>query len=264
MMALEARASPGPHWVPTGHRTCPAQHFQGLALRRTAGNWALQTVQVGQAQPEAKASAPGGTTAQGPLRAALPPARPQAGASQAPSSPPGERAPRQSAPPPRPTPTEVRSRSRTGWPSPGILRHTRPQAVDASNRARAPRSHGPPSASPAQAWLCLPRPFRGPPALPEAPRWLPCSRLTHRCGVSQCSSPLATWPAKPVLAPAAVLASRCQAAERRCSFLPRWSPVPCPGTSAEHRRAWGWAGLAQADSLGNSTMSKPRRGLRAP
>lgn len=121
MMAPEARASPGPRWVPAGCRTCPAQRFQGQALGWTAGNRAPQTARAGQTWPR--------------LPAALPPARPQAGASQAPTRPPGERVPWQSAAPsparvsPRPPwacHTEVSRKPRTGWPRPGILRHTRP------------------------------------------------------------------------------------------------------------------------------------------
>lgn len=36
-MAQEAHASPGPRRAPTGRRTCPARHFQGLARGWTAG-----------------------------------------------------------------------------------------------------------------------------------------------------------------------------------------------------------------------------------
>lgn len=75
------------------------------------------------------ADCPGGTDV------ASAPGRPQAGASQAPTRPPGERVPWQSAAPsparvsPRPPwacHTEVSRKPRTGWPRPGILRHTRP------------------------------------------------------------------------------------------------------------------------------------------
>lgn len=66
MMAPEARASPGPRWVPAGCRTCPAQRFQGQALGWTAGNRAPQTARAGQTWPRLPA-----VLRPGPLR--LPP-----------------------------------------------------------------------------------------------------------------------------------------------------------------------------------------------
>lgn len=247
----------------------PGTALPGPGPWMDSGNGALQTAQWDRHGRRRWPRLPAAPPARGPLRAALPPARPQAGASQAPSSPRGERAPRQSAPPPWPASApglhglQISDRLAGSWdPAPH-------KAVGRGRQQPGPGHPGatarpPAEASPAQAWPCLPRPFRGPPAPPDAPHGPPRSRLTRRREVSQPSSPLATQPARPVQAPAAVLASCCRAPERHRSFRPRRSPAPCPGMSAAHRRAWGWAGLARADSSGNSTTSRPRRGLRAP
>lgn len=207
-MALEAPSSPGPHWGPTGHGTCPARHSQGLALGWTAGNGALQAAR-GTDAPEAKASAPGSTARPGALRAALPPARPQAG--------------------PLGLPTVPRGR--------GPLGNLRPPPRPASGAGRPGATARPGLAGPAAA-------LQGPP-----PSWTPlagCPLPAHRQAWGLLApQPLGLRPARPCWLRLPATAE----------------PAPCPGTSAAHRRAWGWAGLAQADSSGDGTTSEPRRGL---
>lgn len=260
-MAQEAHASPGPRRAPTGRRTCPARHFQGLARGWTAGTGPCRLpsgtdMAGGDGLGSRRHRPPGGLSGRPYLPPVLRPGPPRL------PPVPGERGPLGNL---RPLPGPLQPQASTG-PAPQrsaadlgqagrVLGSCATQGRSRGRQQPGPGHPGatarpPAEASPAQAWPCLPQPFRGPPAPPDAPHGPPRSRLTRRREVSQPSSPLATQPARPVQAPAAVLASRCRAPERHRSFRPRRSPAPCPGMSAAHRRAWGWAGLGWAGTGG--------------
>lgn len=234
---------------------------------------------VGQTWPEAMASAPGGTAR---------PGAPQGGPTSHPSSgrglpgslqSPGREGPsaicapslaRFSPRPPRAQPhrgqQQTSDRLAGSWdPAPH-----KAVAVDASSRGRGtqeprpalrqrPRPPRPGRAcrGPSEAHL-LPRtplagyPTPGSPAgagspSPAAP-WPPSPP-------GQCRLQPPSWPAAAGL-PSSTVASGHGGAQRRVRA--------CLPHTGGRGAGLGWAGLARADSSGNSTTSRPRRGLRAP